>query len=173
MKLGNAIEDRTSPRNIWNIKQNAGYATYCTIEWVPPKLDCTFGTVRKFQMAFLFVLGFVPWELNETGYELSFAYATKSYAKWIKPLRTFAPLVLWWMITAARAQSINFCLRGRSRSARKHTPILAFGGWSSNWSIKAGPQFLFKMSCLQIWWLVFEIVLAGAGMLGPSYFWPE
>ena len=107
MKLGNAIEDRTSPRNIWNIKQNAGYAT-CTIEWVPPKLDCTFGTVRKFQMAFLFVLGFVPWELNETGYELSFAYATKSYAKWIKPLRTFAPLVLWWMITAARAQSINF-----------------------------------------------------------------
>ena len=38
----------------------------------------------------------------------------------------------------------SFCLRARSRSARKHTPVLAFGGWSSDWSIKAEHQFFLR-----------------------------
>ena len=58
----------------------------------------------------------------------------------------------------------DYCLPARSRSARKHTPVLAFGGWSSDWSIKAEPQFIFKMFCMKIWWLVFEILC----LLGQS-----
>ena len=49
-----------------------------------------------------------------------------------------------------------FAPRLPQKAARKHTPELAFGGWSS--SIKAQPQFLFKMSCMKFWWLVFEIL---------------
>ena len=59
----------------------------------------------------------------------------------------------------ARVQTyVIFAPRLPQKAARKHTPEFAFGGWSFDCSIKAQPQFLFKMSCMKFWWLVFEIL---------------
>ena len=49
---------------------------------------------------------------------------------------------------------VLFCLRARSRSARKHTVLFSLGGWSLE---EGKVSCLFRIRCIKVWWLVFQL----------------
>ena len=58
-----------------------------------------------------------------------------------------------------------FCLRARSRSARKHTVLFSLGGWS----LEDGKvSCLFRIRCIKVWWLVFQLPCRVQGIFSLS-----
>ena len=58
-----------------------------------------------------------------------------------------------------------FCLRARSRSARKHTVLFSLGGWSLE---EGKVSCLFRIRCIKVWWLVFQLPCRVQGNFGLS-----